>query len=205
MRGPLLALPLAAVLLWDNGGAPAMANELREQLELAIELYEEGDLAGAVTELQFAIGELQAKQGAAYALTMPPAPAGWRAEAATQETGAAFMGGGSVVNRVYTEEGGSGHMEAQLVVDNPMVQGMAALFSNPAMLAASPAMQRVRIGRDNAVMEFDQAAGRGEITHMVGGGRVMLKVSGSGLATGEPLVELLKAWDMDGLKAAAGF
>jgi hypothetical protein len=204
MRCTRLALPLLSLALVPLAAPPATADDIREQLDLAIELYEEGDLAGAVTELQFAIGEMQAKMGDAFALTFPPAPAGWTAEDASQESGAAFMGGGTIVNRRYSEDGGSGSMEAQLIIDNPMIQGMAALFSNPAMLAANPNMQRVRMGRENAILEFDEAAGRGEITFMAGGGRAMLKVQGDNLASGDQLVELLKAWDMDGLEAAAG-
>ena len=203
MRRTCLALPFLSLVLVPLA-VPAAADDIREQLDLAIELYEEGDLAGAVTELQFAIGEIQARMGDAYALTFPPAPAGWTAEPASQESAAAFMGGGTMVNRSYREDGGSGTMEAQLIIDNPMIQGMSALFSNPAMLAANPNMERVRLGRENAILEFDEAAGRGEVTFMAGGGRAMLKVEGNGLASGDQLVDLLKAWDMDGLRAAAG-
>jgi hypothetical protein len=204
MRRTALALPLLSLALAPLAPAPLAADEIREQLDLAIELYEEGDYAGTVTELQFAIGEIQAKLGGAYAQTFPPAPDGWSAAEPSQESGAAFMGGGTIVNRRYSEDGGNGSMEAQLIIDNPMIQGMAALFSNPAMLAANPNMQRVRMGRDNAVLDFDEAAGRGEVTFMAGGGRAMLKVEGRGLSSGDQLVDLLKAWDMDGLRAAAG-
>jgi hypothetical protein len=199
-----LALPLFSLALAPLAAAPAAADEIREQLDLAIELYEEGDFSGTITELQYAIGEIQAKLGSAYGLTFPPAPAGWTAAEPTQEGGAAFMGGGTIVSRSYSEDGGSGSMDAQLIIDNPMIQGMAALFSNPAMLASNPTMQRVRMGRDNAILDFDEAAGRGEITFMAGGGRAMLKLEGRGLSSGDQLVELLKAWDMDGLRTAAG-
>lgn len=204
MRRTCLAMPILSLALAPLAAGPLAADEIREQLDLAIELYEEGELAAAITELQFAIGEIQARLGGAYALTFPPAPDGWTAEDASQESGAAFMGGGTIVNRSYRETDGSGSMEAQLIIDNPMLQGMAAIFSNPAMLAANPNMQRVRLGRDNAVLEFDQAAGRGEVTYVLGGGRAMLKVEGRGLASGDQLVALLKAWDVDGLRAAAG-
>lgn len=200
MRRTYLALPFLPLAFAPLGAA---ADEIREQLDLAIELYEEGDYAGAVTELQFAIGEIQAKLGGAYAETFPPAPAGWTAAEPAQESGAAFMGGGTIINRRYSEDGGSAAMEAQLIIDNPMIQGMAALFSNPAIVAGNPNMQRVRMGRENALLDFDQAAGRGEITFMLGG-RAMLKVEGSNLGSGDQLVALLKAWDMDGLRAAAG-
>ena len=199
MRRTVLALPLLSLAL----SPLAAADEIREQLDLAIELYEEDDYSAAITELQYAIGEIQAKLGGAYAQTFPPPPDGWTAADASQEAGAAFMGGGTIVNRRYSEDGGNGSMEAQLIIDNPMIQGMAALFSNPAMLAANPNMQRIRMGRDNAILDFDEAAGRGEITFMAGG-RAMLKIEGSGLTSGDQLVALLKAWDMEGLRAAAG-
>ena len=204
MRRICLALPALALALVPLVPSPAGADDIREQLELAIELYDEGDYAGTITELQFAIGEIQSLLGGAFAETFPPAPAGWTAAEASREAGAAFMGGGTIVNRRYSEDGGSGTMEAQLIIDNPMIQGMAALFSNPAMLAANPNMQRVRMGRENAILEFDEASGRGEVTYMAGGGRAMLKVEGRNLAAADQLIDLLQAWDMEGLRAAAG-
>jgi hypothetical protein len=203
MRRFCLAVPLAGLLLTPLA-APATADDITDQLGLALELYQEGDFAGAITELQFAIGEIQARLGEVYAETFPPAPAGWSADKATQEGGAAFMGGGTIVARRYSENGGSGSMTAQLIIDNPMIQGMAALFSNPAMLAANPNMQRIRLGRESAVLDFDASAGRGEVTFMAAG-RAMLKVEGYNLGSGDQLVDLLRAWDMDRLKAAAGF
>ena len=202
MRRFCLALPLAGLVLTPLA-VPAMADDITDQLDLAIELYQEGDFSGAITELNFAIGEIQSRLGDLYAETFPPAPAGWSAEKATQEGGAAFMGGGTIVGRRYSENGGSGSMTAQLIIDNPMIQGMAALFSNPAMLAANPNMKRIRMGRENAVLDFDDSARRGEVTFMAGG-RAMLKVEGQNLGSGDQLVDLLKAWDMDRLKAAAG-
>ena len=204
MRFHLPALPLAGLALVPLAALEVQADDITDQLQLAIELYEEGDYAATVTELQYAIGEIQAKLGDAFATSFPPAPDGWSAAEPTREASAAFMGGGTIVNREYTEDGGDGRMSAQLIIDNPMIQGMAALFSNPAMLSANPNMTRVRMGRDNAILDFDESAGRGEVTFMTGGGRAMLKVEGNGLASGDQLVELLKAWDMDGLKAAAG-
>ena len=204
MRRTRFALPLAVVVAFGFVSAPAAADDIREQLDLAIELYDEGDYAGTITELQFAIGEIQALLGDAFALTFPPAPAGWTAAEPSREAGPAFLGGGTMINRRYSEDAGSGSMEAQLMIDNPMIQGMAALFSNPAMLAANPNMRRVRMGRDNAILQFDEAAGRGELTYMAAGGRAMLKVEGQSLASSDQLVELLRAWDMDGLRTAAG-
>ncbi len=204
MRPCIPALSVAVLSLLVATTPPVQADEIREQLDLAIELYEEGDLAGSITELQYAIGEIQGRLGSAYAETFPPAPAGWTAEEPSQEASAAFFGGGTMVSRAYREDNGSGSMNAQLMIDNPMIQGMAALFSNPAIISANPNMKRVRLGRENAILDFDQAAGRGEVTFMTGGGRAMLKVEGSGLASGDILVETLEAWDRKGLEDVAG-
>jgi len=183
--------------------APAVADPIEEQVETALEYYREGDIAGAIDELKFVIGEMQAKLADLYAETFPPAPEGWTAEPVQSEGGAAFMGGGAMLNRTYSEEGGQGRIQAQLLIDNPMIQGMLGLFSNPSMLASQPNMQRVRIGRDNAILEFDDSAGRGEINFPFHG-RALLKVEGSNLESGEFLIELIESWDMDGLRAAAG-
>lgn len=198
---PQVFLTVAVVAGWP--WAPVAADEIREQLELALELYDAGDYGGAVSELQFAIGEIQAKLAGSYAQSLPPPPAGWTAEPASQGASPAFFGGGSIITREYRETGGRGTMTATLMMDSPMLQGMAALLGNPAMLAGNPNMKRIRLGRDNALLDFDAAAGRGEVTYMLGG-RALLKVEGGGLASADPLVDLLKAWDVDGLKDAAG-
>ena len=204
MRRRSPAASFAALALLLASASAASADDIREQLDLAVGLYEEGDLAGAITELQFAIGEIQARLGRVYAETFPPAPAGWTAEAPSQEASPAFLGGGTIISRAYRENEGGGTMDAQLMIDNPMVQGLAALFSNPAMISANPDMKRVRLGRENALLEFDAAVGHGEITFLMGGGRAMLKIEGSGLASGDLLVETLEAWDRKGLEEAAG-
>lgn len=204
MRCRTPAVSFAALALLLTSSPLAVADEIREQLDLAIQLYEEGDLAGTITELQFAIGEIQGRLGSVYALTFPPAPEGWTAEEASQEASPAFLGGGTIISRAYRQGNGDGTMDAQLMIDNPMVQGFAALFNNPAMISANPNMKRIRLGRENALLDFDQAAGSGEITFMMGGGRAMLKIEGSGLASGDLLVATLEAWDRKGLEEAAG-
>lgn len=198
----LLAAPLALAFALATA-APAAADEVREQVEIALEYYEEGDLGGAITELEFAISAIRARQSALFAESLPEAPEGWEAGAAETEAGMAFMGGGGIVKRSYRQSDGSGRMEAQLVIDNPMVQGMAALMSNPAMMAAQPNTERVRIARENAMLKWEEDRGRGEISMMLGG-RLLLQLEGQGLADKDILVDMMNAWDLAKLKDVAG-
>ncbi len=181
---------------------PARADEITDQLGLIEELYAAGDYGEMITELEFVLQDIRGRMGALYAETFPEPPAGWSAEPAQNDGGAAFMGG-SILNRTYTEDGGSGRIDAQLMVDNPMIQGMAGLFANPQLLAAQPNARRIRVGRDNAVLTFDPANGSGEVTFLVGG-RILMQLEGSGLDSGDPLETLLNAWDFDDLKRIAG-
>ena len=103
MRFHLPALPLAGLALVPLVALEARADDITDQLQLAIELYEEGDYAATVTELQYAIGEIQAKLGDALRepASRRPLPAG-APPRPTREAGAAFLGGGTIVNREYT-------------------------------------------------------------------------------------------------------
>jgi hypothetical protein len=196
------ALP-AAALAASMLAAPASADEILEQLDLARELYLEGDYAGAALELDFALGDLRTLVAGQYAETMPEAPEGWTAQRPSTEGGAAMMGGGSIITRTYNEDDGQGRIEAQLIVDNPMVQGMAAIFANPALIAAQPNTERLRIGRESGALQFDPDRGSGEVT-LVLGGRILAKLEGRGLGSKEVLADMMRAWDLDAVKRLAG-
>ena len=203
------ALPLAGgalAALAPSPLAPARAADgVTEQIDQGRAYYEEGDYADAITELEFAINEIRGKLAGLYADTLPEAPEGWSAGEPELQAGAAMFGGGTVIGREYREEGGGrGRVQAQLMVDNPMVQGMAAMFSNPALLAAQPDVERVRVGRDSAILEWEADRNAGEITLLLGGGRGLARLEGRGIAGKRLLVDLLEAWDLRAVKDIAG-
>ena len=103
-----------------------------------------------------------------------------------------------MIARTYIQTAGEGRIAAQLMVDNPMIQGFAAMLGNPAVIAGQPGMERVRIGRDNAIMTWNPQARTGELTLLLG--RAMIKLDGSGLDEKDPLVALIRAWDIERLK-----
>lgn len=190
------------------GAVPALAqaDEVREQIELGLELYQEQEYGAAITELEFAISDIRKLMSARIGETFPDPPEGWSAaEVSTSGgggTAAMFGGGGSMLEREYRQEGGEGRLTAQLMIDNPMIQAMSAMFSNPALIAAQPNMERIRIGRESAILEWDADNGSAEISFLMDG-RILMQVNGSGLASEEPAVELLKAWDLDAVREQA--
>ncbi|WP_202949112.1 MULTISPECIES: hypothetical protein [unclassified Halomonas] len=188
LLGLALALPVTA---------SAQADEVVEQIELGLELYQEGEYGAALTELEFAINDIRKLMSGRLANTFPEAPAGWSAEEVESGGGgaAALMGGGAMLQRNYREEGGDGRLEASMMVDNPMVQGMAALFNNPAMIASQPNMERVRMGRESAIVKWEAERGRVEATMLLDG-RILLQVEGQGLDSPDLAVELLRDWDL---------
>ena len=199
-----MRLALAAALVL----APlaARADSLTDQLDQARKDYEQGDVSSAISDLEFAIQDLRGKLGAAYLATFPPAPAGWTAQdEKPNESGAsaAFPGGGTMVKRTYRAATGEATIDAQLMTGGGFLQGLAAMFMNPAVLAAQPGAKRVRIGKDNAVVTFDPAAHTGQLMLDVGG-KVTLMLDGKSLDGSDPLVQLANAWDLKKVREIAG-
>ncbi|MGM0691839.1 MAG: hypothetical protein ACQEUN_00300 [Pseudomonadota bacterium] len=196
----------ALVLSLGTWTAQAHADEFVEQIELGLELYQEKEYGAAITELEFAINDLRKLMSGRIAETFPEAPEGWRAgEVASSGGGGAaamFGGGGSMLEREYRQEAGNGRLTAKLMIDNPMVQAMSAMFSNPAMIAAQPNMERIRIGRDSALLKWEPERGKAEVSFLMDG-RILVQVNAQGLASQAPAVELLEAWDLDTLREQA--
>ena len=194
----LLPLVLAVLLA---GGSGARADEFLDQLDLARQLYEEGDVTGAMTELDFARQLLQEKLGQRFVTAFPDPPEGWEAEPAElQPTG--MLGGGLLVTRGYRRIDGPDEIDAQIVANSPMIQAFAAMMSNAAMMAAEPGAKRIRVGRATAILTWDEEARTGEVRLAVG--QAMISLEGRDLDGSEPLIALIKAFDLETIKALAG-
>lgn len=194
--GSLLLLPIAA----------QAQDEVVEQIELGLELYQEQEYGAAITELEYALNDIRQLMSGRIGETFPDPPTGWNAgEVESSGGGAAALfggGGGSSLEREYRQEDGNGRMEAQLMIDNPMIQAMSVMFNNPAMVAAQPNMERVRIGRDSALVKWEPERGSAEVSFLMDG-RILMQINGQGLESQEPAVELLRAWDLDAVREQA--
>lgn len=201
MRAGLL-LALGAGLLLPCAG---LADEISDQIDQAKRYHEEGDVVGAIAELEFALQALRGRVGQELLATFPEPPAGWTVvEAGDQQpTSIPMLGSGTMLSRTYRAEGGEASIEAQLLSGGGFLQGLAGMFLNPQVLAAQPNAKRVRVGRENAVATYD-AADRSAQLVLDLGGKATLMLQGHGLDGSEPLVELANRWDLARVKELLG-
>ena len=192
---------VAATALALSVAQAALADEVVEQIELGLELYQEEEFGAAITELEFAIEDMRKMMSGQIVQTFPEAPDGWTAEEAVSggsgggAAAAMFGAGGTSLERVYREEEGEGQLTASMMIDSPLIQSMGALFNNPAMIAAQPNMERVRLGREAAVVKWEPERSRAEVTLLLDG-RIMMQVKGNNIASQDVAVDLMRAWDL---------
>ncbi|PCF95462.1 hypothetical protein [Vreelandella nigrificans] len=195
----LKAVALASVLMFPAAQS-VLADDIVEQIELGLELYNEQEYGAAITELEFAIEDMRKLMSGQIAQTFPDAPDGWTAQEATSSSagsGAAAMfgAGGTSLERIYQQNDGNGQLTASMMLDSPLIQSMGALFNNPAMIAAQPDMERIRLGREAAVVKWEPERSRAEVTLMLDG-RIMLQVSGENLDSQDVAIDLMRDWDL---------
>lgn len=194
------AVALASVLILP-AAQTVLADDIVEQIELGLELYQEQEYGAAITELEFAIEDMRKLMSGRIAQTFPEAPEGWTAQEASSSSaggsGAAAMfgAGGTSLERVYQQDDGDGQLTASMMLDSPLIQSMGALFNNPAMIAAQPDMERIRLGREAAVVKWEPERSRAEVTLLLDG-RIMMQVKGENLASQDVAVDLMRSWDL---------
>lgn len=195
--------PTLATLAWFLA-APVAAHgdEITDQLDTAKKLYEEGDLAGAVGELEFVLQALRGRFAEAFRATFPPPAEGWTVEEGEKSGALPFLGG-TQISRTYRRVNGPGRIEAQLSTGGGMLQGLAQMFANPQMLAMQPNAKRVRIQRETATTTYDPKTKEAQLVLDLGGKATIL-LQGSDLAGPEPLVDLATRWDLKQARALAG-
>lgn len=197
---------LAAALAAGIAAAPASrADEVTDQLDQARTFYQEGDVTGAIAELEFVLQALRGRIGAELLATFPAEPAGWTVtDNGDQQAGSIpMLGTGTMLARTYRAEAGGASVEAQLMSGGGFLQGIAGMFMNPQMMAAQPGAKRVRVGRENAVATYDPADRSGQLVIDLGG-KATIMLQGSDLDGSEPLVGLANGWDLKRAKELLG-
>ncbi|MGI9421271.1 MAG: hypothetical protein ACR2RA_25875 [Geminicoccaceae bacterium] len=195
---------LVMAVLGSIAVGTAAADEVLEQIDAGKAYYAAGDLARAVTELEFALNTLRTRFSDAFMATLPAPPALWSAEEPAQESAAAIFGAGVMVTRRYLEEKGDGQITAELLIDSPVVQALSAMFSSPVLIANDPRLERVRFGRTAALLKWDADRRTGDLSVALGG-RVLARLTGRNIDDKAVLVELMKTWDLDEVGEVAGF
>jgi hypothetical protein len=171
----IILLITCTALFWSF----AQADEISSQIDKAKTLYSQGKYSEAVTELNFAINQIQNLQMDRYKTAFPDALGGW--EAADFEGGAAgmaFMGGGISVSRSYSTNEGSTSVKIEVVSDSPMLSGVMMMLSNPMFLGGKKV---VSIGGEKGVEEWSDSDQSGQLQIVVEN-RMLITVSGNGLS-----------------------
>jgi hypothetical protein len=190
---------LTCALLATSANA-ARADEIASRLDIAKKQYEDKRLARSAYELQFALVLMQRKLSELYQATFPDPPEGWRAHPQDADRTGAF---GTNIARVY--QGPNANIRAQLMIDNPQIwaSGHAALL-NPLHAAQMgyTAVEIAGIAAGHALIKWHEAQKRVEAFIMVPG-RLYLRLDGNGMASDQPVRDLMKAWNIQRVKDVA--
>jgi hypothetical protein len=163
------AAALAAALL----PAPALADDITDALNAAIEAYEEGEIQDALAETAYATQLLNELQSQGLAGFLPEPLDGWTRELSENPAqGLGFMGGGSAAEAEYT--GPEGRFTIMMVADNPMVGAMAGMLGNPALMSTMGRIERIN---GESFLDAD-----GELSGLIGN-RVLVQASGASVST----------------------
>lgn len=131
-------LTLAALTL----AVTANADQITDQVQSGIKLYEDGKISQAINEIDFALGQMRQKQAEAIAAILPEKVEGWVAKKAKSSGNQAVLGAGSIASRSYNQDGGNGKVKIEIL---RLGQGMGAMF-NPMMLQRMGGGKPVLIG-----------------------------------------------------------
>jgi len=200
LNAPRFIAPLTATLLLAVS-CVAVADEVTDQLDVAREAYEAGELRQSVDELNYAISQIQEQLSASYVKLLPEALAGWTAgEAVSQAGGLAMLGGGTSLSRSYSKDGG-GNVEIKMYANSPMAQGMSMMLSNPMLMQMDPSTKPYRYKGRRGMIKHDAGSSSFEISMMLKN-NILLQVSGSGIADKAAVVDYVKAIDIKAVEEA---
>ena len=191
---------LAATALLSAPGLSA-ADDVTDQLDVAREAYEAGELRQSVDELNYAISQIQEQLSASYVKLLPEPLAGWTAgEAVSQAGGLAMLGGGTSLSRSYSRDDG-GRIEIKMYANSPMAQGMSMMLSNPMLMQMDPSTKPYRYKGRKGMIKHDAGSTSYEITLMLKS-NTLLQVSGDGLADKAAALDYVKAIDIKAVEEA---
>lgn len=190
---------LAAVLLC--GSMAPMADEVTDQIGVAVKAYEAGNLGQAVDELQYAIAQIQERQQGELATLLPEPLAGWTAApASVQSGGLAAMATGTQVSRDYTKDSGES-VTLTIMANSPLTQSVTMMLANPMVLQMSPDIKMYRLKGQKGVLQHRPGSREWELSLILRDGTVV-RASGQGLADKGPAEAYLKAVDLKAVSDA---
>lgn len=200
--------------------APAAQAPAIQQIDQARQLWRDGKLLQALDALDAAQVSVTRQLGQSYAPTLPPPPPGWTVEPPNAQRAEA-LGGGVAAVRDYRQVAGAappapqpgqpagqppqgqGQMNARIIVDSGAVQSMQPLFAPQMPQGVPPTVRKVRVNDQDAVVAYDPQRRAGEVSVLVGN-RLLLQVEGQNVASAEPMLAVMRQWNIADLRRRAG-
>ena len=191
-----MKLLFSSLLFLLSVSVMAAEDSVLEQIDAGVKAYKAGEYKQAITELNFAIAEIQQKIDEAAKQVLPEPLPGWKAEDAEAQSMAMMGMGGTTISRAYYRQESGERVEIQIIADSPMIQMFAMMMANPMMLQGSPDTRVFRHKGKRGLMKHEKNSNEWEASLLVGNGRILIQVSGSSLADESPVLAYLDALDL---------
>ena len=173
------------------------ADDITDSITEGLEYYKKGDASAAIQSLNYATQLMMQNKAQGLESFLPEPLNGWRSETASSSaSGVAMLGGGATAERTYSKD--DKQVTIQIITDSPMMQGVMMMFSNP-MFATADGGKLEKIGKQKAIVTYDENAGEGDIKIVIAG-RFFVSLDGSGI-TRDDLTDYAKKIDYDKLAA----
>ncbi|RTZ72538.1 MAG: hypothetical protein DSZ00_08135 [Gammaproteobacteria bacterium] len=185
-------------------GSAVAGDSVLEQIEAGVKAYKAGEYKQAITELNFAIAEIQSRIDEVAKQVLPDPLPGWKAEEAEAQSMAMMGMGGTTISRSYYREDGEARVEIQIVADSPMIQMFAMMMTNPMMMQGDPSTKVFRHNGKRGLMKHEKNSREWEATLLLGNGRIMVQVNGSNLADDSAVMAYLDALDLKKIENSLG-
>ncbi|MBF0225672.1 MAG: hypothetical protein HQK76_09485 [Desulfobacterales bacterium] len=172
----------------------AIADEVTDVINEALQNYKKGDYASAVNNLDYAAQLIRQKKSESLEVILPKPLSGWQAnDSKSQAAGSSMFGGGVSIEKEYTKD--SSTINIKIVTDSPMLQGVLMMFSNPFMVSNEGKLER--ISGQKAIVKYDSSNKEGEINIVVAN-RYLVTITGNDV-TKDDLTNYAKTIDYNKL------
>ena len=173
------------------------ADKVTNQIQTAIQSYEDKEYKLAIDDLKFAIVQIEKLDNEENKKLLPIPLKGWTVKAGDNSTQAAMsmMGGGTSIQGIYTR--GNEQIEISIIANSPMLAMVGMMINNPALSSIDPNTEPYRYKRVKGIKKKE--GGTTEIT-LILAGQIMIKLTGENLRDDAVLEQYLDAMDMKKLK-----
>ncbi|RTL00467.1 MAG: hypothetical protein EKK65_08030 [Lysobacterales bacterium] len=183
-------LPLSALHAQAGAGTGDLPPDpLDARIEEARNAYGAGDYDTSIAALETVLAELRLRKSNAYERWLPAPPKGW--QASRPEAGAAPQpaAGGIRAERRYTH--GDEQLQLTITGESALLQGLGAVFDNPAALGSGPRIERL----DGRRALYDPAGNALRV--LVGNDAILVEARGNAAVSEATLQAFLRRVDFD--------